>query len=182
MLRNTKNNYGWLAKTFHWILALLILTLLGVGLYMTSLPEEDPNRLFFYWLHKSTGVLVLTLVVLRLSWRWVNRVPELPFNMPRWQKIAARGNHYALYGLMIIMPLSGFMMSSFGGHPIDVYGLFTFHPMAQGPNKVAWLSHETHINLVYFWFALIGLHVSAAMYHHFWRKDTILRRMLPWTR
>src|SRR5690606_36471847 len=125
MLKNTKNNYGWLAKMFHWVVAVLMLTLLGVGLYMASLPENDPNRMFFYWLHKSTGVFVLTLVVLRLSWRWQNKVPEPPLNMPKWQKFAARSNHYTLYVLMVIMPLSGFMMSSFGGHPVDVYGLFT---------------------------------------------------------
>ena len=104
MLKNTENNYGWPSKTFHWVIAILIFSLLALGLYMTSLPKEAANKFFYYRMHKAVGVVVMGLVVIRVLWRWGALTPLLPLSLPQWQKLAARSNHYALYGLMILMP------------------------------------------------------------------------------
>ncbi len=179
MLKNTNSSYGIIAKTLHWTVALLIITLLGVGLYMVSLPNGG-DKWYFYDLHKATGTVVLVLVLFRVYWRRTNEVPGLPKDMPAWQQIAARWTHYALLTLMVVFPVSGLLMSLMTGHPVNFYGLFTIPAMAEEPGLVAGVSYLLHTYLPYVFISIISLHVLAALYHHFFRKDNILRRMLPW--
>ena len=174
---NTTASYSKTSKTFHWLLALLILTMLGVGLYMANLPNTS-EKWTFYALHKATGVVVLVLVTLRLLWRWSSIVPDLPQDFPAWQHRAAQVTHFLLYVLMFAGPISGMLMSLLGGHAIAFYGLFTIPALYPKGSWISGLSHTVHTQLIYLWVALLGLHIVAALYHHFIRKDDILKRMV----
>jgi cytochrome b561 len=129
--------------------------------------------------HKSFGITILGLALLRLVWRWLNRVPAEPLDIPRWQRIAARVSHIGLYVLLLITPLAGWLMSSARNFPVSWFGLVTL-PDFIAPNRPAYeLLHDIHELLAQtlFWLAL--LHIAAALKHHFIDKDNVLRRMLP---
>lgn len=143
---------------------------------MVDMPRT-PERIPFYLYHKSTGVVVLALVTLRLLWRWRTIAPKLPSDMPRWQKASAHLTHTLLYVLMFVAPISGMMMSLLGGHDIAFYGWFTIPALTKG-SWAAQFGHTVHVQLIYLWVLLLGLHISAALYHHFVCRDDILKRML----
>jgi cytochrome b561 len=183
MLRflNTINRYGIVAIVLHWFMALLLIFLIILGLYMVALPEVGFNRkkIALILLHKDIGMIALALALLRFVWRLGNIVPMLPPTIPMWQKIAARTVHLAFYGFMIALPVSGWMMSSAAGIPATILGVFTLpNLVSSNMNKVP-MYIEIHKWLGYGLIATIGLHISAAMLHHFVYKDDTLRRMLP---
>src|SRR5687768_11475406 len=111
MLKNTKKSYGTITKTFHWGMALIILIQATVGFIMANLPNADPQKGTLIYYHKSVGVILFTLIILRLLWRMRELTPALPASMPNWQKVAARWNINLLLALLVIMPLSGLFMS-----------------------------------------------------------------------
>ena len=104
-LRNSTESYGIIAQAFHWLVALLVLAQLGIGLYAANLPVSLA-RLRWLSHHKSLGLFILALVLLRLGWRALNRPPELPGLMPRWERRAALATHRLFYLLLILAPLA----------------------------------------------------------------------------
>ena len=177
MKKNTKNSYAGLTRLLHWTMGVIILVLLVVGFMMANMPDTNPLKGTAYFLHKSFGMVILALIPLRLGWWLINVEPTLPTDLPKWQNTAARLNIRFLYAAMVIMPLSGFIMSSFGGHPINVFGLFTIQPFFQ-KNPVGSYAWYTHVNLAWFMAAAVILHIGAGLYHHFIRHDTVLKRMI----
>ncbi|GAO98285.1 hypothetical protein Cva_00934 [Caedimonas varicaedens] len=177
MLKNTQASWGIISRLFHWVIALMVVTLLTVGLIMTGM-EPGAEKWKLYGLHKATGMTVLALVILRLFWRVFNPVPALPKGLSQWQMIAAYANIYFLYLLLFCMPLSGFIMSVFGGHDIDYFGLVTIKAVTQGQTPLGILSHAVHITLAYVIIGVVSLHVAAALYHQFYLKNNLLRRMI----
>lgn len=179
-LRNTKNTFGSIAKGFHWIMVLGFIALYVIGFYMTGLPL-GPEMFEKIALHKSIGILVLGLALFRLVWRFTNQNPELPIDMPAHERIGAHLSHIALYGVMIVMPLSGWAMSSAANYPVSVFGWFTL-PNIMDPSKdaVEFLK-SFHGIMAWAILALIALHVLAALKHHFINKDNVLTRMIPFT-
>jgi cytochrome b561 len=178
MLRNTQETYGWLSKVLHWLMACMILGLLAVGIIMSDMPAS-PQKYELYGLHKAFGIIVLSLVCFRILWRSINRSPTLPATMPAWQRHASHLVHVALYGAMIGMPLSGWLMSSSFGYPTSVFGLVELpHLVDKNPDRGKLLAeiHETGMILL---FVLLGAHIGAALKHHFIDKDGIFKRMLP---
>jgi len=177
--RNTSENFGAMSKIFHWILAVLIIAMFALGFYMTSLFPPD---LSLYSLHKSFGILVLILVVLRAIWSLSNVAPKLLSVKKSWEKLVARLVHSFLYVAMLGMPLSGWLMSSSHGYPVKFFGLFTLPKlMDKQPKESFWQEfwEETHEILGYLLIATLVLHVAAALKHHFVLKDRTLTRMLP---
>jgi len=178
LLKNTNNEYGYLAILLHWIMALLIITMLILGLYMVSLPIGLEKLKLYGW-HKALGVLILGLVIVRILWRFSNITPSLTPLLPLWEAIAARCTHWIFYLLMLTLPLSGWMMSSASGLPVSFFGLFVL-PNIVSPNEAhRILFQEIHHWLGYTIIAFICLHIAAALKHHFIDKDDIMRRMLP---
>ncbi|MGD9650037.1 MAG: cytochrome b/b6 domain-containing protein [Dongiaceae bacterium] len=176
MLRNSAETYGLIAKIFHWLAAIFILTLLPVGWIMADMPVS-PDKLKIYALHKSVGMTVLGLMILRLTWRATNPVPALPL-MPRWQRLSAHLSHYGLYALAIAMPLFGWLMSAAAGFPVSYFGLFVLpNPIAPDP-ALREFFRAAHGVGAYLLAGLVALHIAAALYHHFIRRDNVLRRML----
>lgn len=186
--RDSELRYGTVSIGFHWLIAtLVILNLIG-GLYMGELPRADPNKMLILMLHKSTGLTILVLSVLRIVWRFMNPWQPLPLDMSPALKAAARTTHLLFYILIVAIPFTGWAMvsSSTRGGPIVWYGLFEwpkigFFASLPDDQKKS-LGHtfgETHELLAYLAIALIVLHVGAALYHHYIRRDHIFRRMLP---
>lgn len=175
-LKNTAQSYGFVTRAFHWVMALMIIGLLAVGLIMTEM-EQGPDRLQIYRLHKATGAVVLFLVVLRFGWRLTNITPLLPATLTPIQKLASHLAHYGLYGLMLLMPLSGWAMSSAAGYPVSVYGLFDLPNIVAPSKELRELMGEVHELAAYVMIALIVAHAAAALVHHFHYKDNVLRRM-----
>lgn len=187
-VHDSELRYGTVSIGFHWIIAILVILNLAGGIYMGYLPRADPSKGLIMMLHKSTGLTILTLSVLRLVWRLMNPWQPLPLDLSPALRAAARATHVLFYVLIIGIPLAGWAMVSASTHnsPLVWYGLFdwpklgflTSLPVDQ---KKAW-GHtfaETHELLAYFAIALIALHVGAALYHHYIRRDRVLRRMLP---
>lgn len=174
-LKNSKTHFGLIAILFHWVMALLIIGMLGVGLYMTDLPIGI-QKLKLYGMHKAFGILVLILVILRIIWRLSNNTPILA--MPKLEVIAARLAHLALYALMLAMPLSGWLMTSAAGLPPSFFGLFTLPSLVAPNDDLRELFAFAHEWLAYGLIALIVVHTLAALKHHFYNKDNILKRMI----
>ncbi|NVJ90186.1 MAG: cytochrome b [Methylocystaceae bacterium] len=177
-IRNTPEVYGSVSKTFHWLIFIGFIALYAIGFYMTSLPL-GPEMFEKIVLHKSIGIVVLGLVVLRLLWRFFNPAPVLPDNMPPIERLGAHVSHIALYSIMIVMPLSGWAMSSAANFPISVFGWFTL-PSLMAPSKPAVeFLKEFHEVMAWVILFLLTIHIAAALKHHFINKDNVLKRILP---
>ncbi|MFM9863743.1 MAG: cytochrome b [Micropepsaceae bacterium] len=177
--------YGTVAMTLHWLIAFAIMMLLAVGKVMHELPDNDPNKFFIYQMHKSFGITVLVLTVVRIVWRLTHAVPGLPAGMPAWQRWGAHLSHFGLYALMLAIPLSGWAMASSSpyGIPTLLFGVVELPHLpvgnAEETNEFFKEAHELLGNLM---ILLLILHVVAALKHHFVDRDTVFRRMLPFTR
>lgn len=180
-IKNNKYQYGAPAKFLHWLIFLMVASMLAIGLYMAGL-EVSPQKIRLYGLHKSFGVMVLVLVLLRLMWKLANTNPILPDTLNDLQKLAARAAHWLLYALLIAMPITGWLMSSYAGFPVSVFGLFTLPDLVQVNDEMRKLFADIHEYLAYALMALIALHALAALLHHFYFKDNVLRSMLPFVK
>lgn len=184
--RNTDLRYGNVAMTFHWVIAILVVANICLGLYMGELPRSDPSKYTIYQLHKSVGLTVLTLSILRVLWRLVNPIPPLPSGLNPVLKLGARMSHFVLYFLIIFIPLTGYIMVSASplGNPTSYFGLFDWPnlPLFTGMTREQLHPiHETwetaHMILAWSAIVLLPLHVLAALYHYFIRRDGVLQRM-----
>jgi cytochrome b561 len=173
---HSENNYGIVAKTLHWLIALLIIVAWIVGFYAIDLPNTDSSKGMLYELHKSVGMAVLMLVIIRLSWRLYDGSPGFA-GMNPLLATAAKTVHYLLYVFMFVQPLSGWAMSSAAGYNPTFFGLFTFPGLvSKNPKLVPELVglHNTSAMLL---LTLFILHVGGALFHHFVLKDRTLLRM-----
>jgi cytochrome b561 len=177
-LQNTSETYGSVAKTFHWLIFILIACLLTAGFIMTGLPNS-PDKFWVYGVHKSLGITVLTLACLRLGWKAVNVAPRLPVNLHRLEKFLAHAGHAILYALMVGMPLSGWAMSSASGFTVSVFGWFTLPNLVAPDKELKHTLRDLHSTLAWALIIMVSLHVLAALLHHFYYKNNVLRRMLP---
>lgn len=181
-INNTEASYGSVAKFFHWTIAVVIYTMLFVGYYMGSI-EPDSTKFKVYMLHKSFGLTVLLLVLLRFIWRMKSTVPTLPDSVPGWQKLAARLVQYGLYTALILMPLSGWIMSCAAGYVPTYFDLFAVPlPGIEKSKALAHTASSAHEIIAIVLISLIVIHVLAALKHHFIDKDNVLRSMLPFVR
>jgi cytochrome b561 len=173
--------YTAVAQIFHWIIAALIVTQFALAWTAEDLPLGI-HKLALYARHKSFGMTILMLAVLRLLWRLKNPPPPLPDGMTPVERVLARATHIAFYVLLFVMPLTGWMMSSAKNYSVSWFGLFTW-PNLIGKNEHAFdVLRSTHDLLSDALFAIAVLHILAALKHHFWNKDDVLLRMLPFTK
>lgn len=184
MLSTESASYTKTAKVLHWLIALAIIFMLALGWCLDFFAGE--TKFAAIQLHKSIGITILLLSVVRLGWRLMHKAPPLPATMPLWEQRAAHAGHVLLYIAMIGMPLSGWAMVSTSPHniPTILYGLVRWPGMpyfSTLPDKKA--MHEVMDNVhsisAYLLAALIVGHAAAAMKHHFIAKDDILLRMMP---
>lgn len=175
MWRNAQNNYGWISIGLHWLVALCVVGLFGLGLWMVELTYYDPWYQRAPDLHRSAGVLLFFVMLARLAWHLGNPLPRL--SGARWERHAARLVHALLYLLLYALMVSGYLISTADGRAIEVFGLFSIPATLTGKNQedIAGLVHEV---LAYGVIGLAGLHALAALKHHFIDRDNTLKRML----
>ncbi len=179
MLRNDADSWGAPAKLFHWVMAALILVQITLGLMAANWPLSPAKLELFFW-HKSSGMLILALVALRLAWRLANPTPALPPGMAAWERTAAHLSHFLLYALMIALPVTGWIISSASNVPFRIFWLIPL-PAITAPDKaVANLFSAVHGWLVTLLALVLLAHVGAALRHHYVKRDAVLSRMLPW--
>ena len=166
------------ARALHWLMALLIVGLLALGFYMHDLPLS-PQKLQLYSWHKWAGVSAFLLLLARLAWRLTHRPPELPSDMPPAMRFAAHAGHLLLYGLMLGIPLSGWLMSSAKGFQTVWFGVVPIPDLVGKDRALGELLTTVHMSLNLLLVAALTGHVAAALKHHFIDKDDILHRMLP---
>jgi cytochrome b561 len=170
--------YTPVAISLHWLIALLIFAGWGLGIYMSDLPLS-PAKLRYYSWHKWMGVTTFMLVVLRAGWLATHPAPGLPRALPPWQARIARVTHFALYLLMFLIPLSGWLMSSAKGVPTVYFGVLPIPDLIGKNQVIGTVLDVVHSSLAFSLAALVGLHVAAALKHHFMDRDGLMGRMVP---
>ena len=182
-------HYTAVAITLHWLIAAAILVQLGAGLWMSDAIKQPETRNFAYrvfqW-HKAIGLIILTLTLARIAWRVANPPPPLPADVSGLERIGSQVAHAALYGLMLAIPLAGWVMVSASplGLPTMIFGLFEWPHLPvivdlENKKPVEFAAKLTHKYLSFGLIALLGLHVAAALKHHFVNRDGVLARMVP---
>lgn len=184
MLKNTKTSYGSVAKSFHWLVFAAFVVLYLLGEIMGDMKQEAApilglGKWDMYALHKSIGVTVLAIALARLLWRAMNPQPDLPAGTAKIQTLAAHTVHWMLYVAMLVMPISGYTMSMAGGHGITYFGFWKL-PDLIGLNKpLGALAHDIHMTAAEVIYFIVAIHVVAALFHHYVKKNNVLKRMLP---
>ena len=177
-IKNSHDRYGLVAQLLHWAIVGLIVTQI-----VLAGQAEDAGSLLqkakILTTHKSVGMTVFLLAIVRLLWRWSNPAPAPVAGSSTWQERAASFMHWALYALVFLTPLAGWLMSSAKNYPVSYFGLFTW-PNLVAPNESLFeVLRKTHGVLAGTMATLAMLHAAAALKHHFFDRDNVLRRMLP---
>jgi cytochrome b561 len=168
-------HFNRLARLLHWLMALLILANLFTGVGLMSTFSSGYHDLLAY--HRPAGIAILAFASIRLLNRLMRSPPPLPADLPAWQRLAAIGSHYALYGLMFALPLVGWAMLSAGGYPITLYGSLHLPPIAPHGDQLYATLRNAH-SLLALAFALTFLaHVGAALFHWLIRRDDVMQSM-----
>ena len=179
-VRNTEHRWGALSQLFHWLIVVLIIVQVTLASLADDLPPSA-RKLALLARHKSVGITILMLVILRLLWRQLNPIPLLPTTLKPYERVLAHTTHTLLYVLLFTMPLSGWMMSSARGFPVSWFGFFTLPDLVPKNRSLYEALLTTHETLAVALAVVVTLHVAAALKHHFWLRDDVLRRMLPFT-
>lgn len=177
-LRNTDRSWGTPAKLLHWAIALLIFTQFALG-WLAVTWRLSPTKLQLYIWHKSFGILVLTLVAVRIFWRLLNPVPRLPLATSPIEQLAARASHALLYGLMLVIPLSGWVIHSASGVPFRVFWWFPLPAITPVDKGLEAIAKQVHFALFVVLALMLVVHIAAALRHHYIKRDDVLSRMLP---
>ena len=177
-IKNLADRWGGVSIALHWATALMIIGLVVVGLVMQEL-ANSPTKIQVYGLHKSFGLTVLALTVLRLLWRLFAGAPQPVPGTPRWQRWASSATHGALYAVLLAMPLSGWLYNSASGFPLKWFGLFALPKLSSYDAQVKAFALGAHETLFLVLAALLTLHALAALKHHYIDRDRTLVRMLP---
>lgn len=172
--------YTRTAMSLHWLIALAIFGTFALGTYMSDL-RVSPTMLKLYSWHKWAGVTIFVLVIVRLVWRIGHPPPPLPAHMPALERLAAHAGHLALYGLMFVIPISGWLMSSAKGFQTVWFGMLPLPDLVAKDAALGDLLQQVHLVLNYLLLALVVVHAAAALKHHFFDRDDVLLRMLPHT-
>ncbi len=174
---NNSLRYGAVAQALHW----LVVVMLAVQVTLGTIAEDLPvglERLVMMSRHKSFGITILAIAVLRLVWRLFHRPPPEP-PMPAWQLRAAGLVHWGLYALLFALPLTGWLMSSASNRPVSWFGLVQLPDFVAPDEGVKDFFHEAHHLCIYALYVLVAIHVLAALKHQFIDRDGLIRRMLP---
>jgi cytochrome b561 len=176
---SSTERYTRTAIVLHWLIGLAVFAQIGLGLWMIGIPKCPPGiRAYWFNVHKSIGITIGLFVLARLAWRLAHRPPALPLTLAWWQRAAAKVSHYALYVCMVVMPLSGYLGSSFTKYPIKYFGVTLPHWGWDAPHLKD-LTSQIHFVTVCIFITLIVLHVTAALKHRFVDRDGVFERMFP---
>ncbi len=175
-LRNTAAEFGSLAKTLHWLIAIGIFVLIYLGIQQSGL-ERGPEKTEIRFIHGSTALAVFVLMTVRIVWRFMNEVPAHPDGLPAWQRLSASVVHWGLYVVVFLQLIAGGMVVATGGRALPFFGLFSVPlPVEENhDNHEFWEEiHEFAWKIIA---VLLVVHVIGAIYNHFIAKNDIVRRM-----
>jgi cytochrome b561 len=177
-LRNTTRRWGAIAQLLHWLIVLFIVAQFTLATLFEQLPA-GAKKLTLLSRHKSIGITILMLALVRLAWRWSNPTPTLPDTLKPYERALARLTHALLYVLLFAVPLTGWLMSSARGFPVSWFGFLQL-PDLVPKNKVLYEALVTTHGILAWTLGIVAtVHLVAALKHHFVLKDDVLRRMLP---
>jgi len=180
-LSNRPDNFGWMARLLHWSTALLMLGLVWLGWVMVDLTYYDPWYNRSLALHKALGLLVFVLGVLTLGWRHLSRSPHPRAPLAPWERVAARAMHHTLFTLVLLLPFTGYLVSTSAAKPVAVFDWFEVPALIPVDSQLRDLAIDCHYVLAYALLGLVALHAAAALKHQFIDRDGTLARML-WRR
>jgi cytochrome b561 len=178
MFRNTIESWGTPARLLHWSIAALVLAQFALG-WTAAKWRLSPLKLELFVWHKSTGLLILGLVVLRIFWRLANPTPEMPADTPIWERHAARISHGLLYLLLIAMPVTGWIVNSAANIPFRIFWLIPLPAIVEPAEGTADVAKLAHLALFVALLAMLVVHIGAALRHHYVKRNDVLARMLP---
>jgi cytochrome b561 len=170
--RNSAERYGFLGQTLHWVIVAGL-----IASYFIAEAAEDDEVGDLMGLHRSVGLTILSLAILRLLWRLLDRRPPWPATMVAYERVIARATHVIFYVLLFTLPVTGWMVSSAEGDPVRFFDLFGLPPLIVGADED--MLEDLHEILFNVLLGFAVLHVIGALKHHFWNRDDVLRSMLP---
>lgn len=175
-LKNTEVSYGIISRVLHWLMATIVIAMLAFGFFMDDMAKAMKPTV--YMLHKSFGLLILALVIVRLVWNLTTGLPKAAAVLTRSQQLLATAMHHTLYLLLFIMPLTGLVMSIAGERYPSFFELFTVDiPGIPHTKALAGLMNQSHKTLAWVFIAMVVLHIFAAIYHRFIKDDGVFERM-----
>ncbi len=177
-MTSTASGYTGVAKFLHWLILLLLIAQFIFAWVMPEIRRDTPVTTLIS-LHFTFGILILAVAIVRLAWRATHGEPVPEDGLPPWKTQSARIVHWALYALLFVVPLLGWMDASRRGMPVVMFGLELPKLLATRAPGWGWTGDVHGLLANYVMLALVGLHVVAALYHHFMRGDGVLKRMLP---
>lgn len=171
--------YGSVARAVHWLVAGLVVIVVALGWAIPGAPRGTGSRELLLLLHRSVGLLILALMVFRIVWQLTHPPPPLPAGFPRIEALAAYADHALLYVLLLVLPLSGYINAAAAGHSVSFFGLFAIPPLVAEDPLLAQAAIAVHLAAQFLLYALVAIHVAAALMHRIVRRNRILDRMLP---
>ena len=178
MLRNSRERWGWVNIIIHWVSAIAVFGLFGLGLWMVELSYYDSWYRTAPFIHKSIGVSLLLLTVLRLLWRLSNVTPAHLASHAGWEIRAASITHVLFYVLLFAIMFSGYLISTADGRAVNVFNLFSLPATLYGFEQQEDVAGDVHLILAWSLVLLVAVHAAAAVKHHIVDKDVTLKRML----
>ncbi|MDH5435624.1 MAG: cytochrome b [Gammaproteobacteria bacterium] len=180
MWLNSTDSYGYFSKFLHWIMAIIIIGLMAVGLYMTELDKDDSSRRGLYQLHKEFGLTIIFLGIIRIIWITISHPPSLPTGLKVWETKLAKSTKHLLYLLILLVPASGYIMSTLLGYPVDVFGLFEFPLLFDKNKETGEIFRTVHMIIAYCMIGVLALHIAGAVKHRLFdhANNDVLKRML----
>lgn len=176
--RNSSQDWGWLSMILHWLSALVVFGLFGLGLWMVELDYYSPWYRTAPDIHRSVGVLLLLFTLWRLLWRKMNMTPQDLPTHKRWERSAAHVAHGLMYVLLFVIMFSGYLISTADGRGVSVFGWFEIPAVIHGLKNQEDIAGEIHFVLAVLLMVLVLVHAMGALKHHFIDRDRTLRRML----
>ena len=167
------------AVILHWLIAACLVGQILFGWYLGEIPRGSPARTIYVNFHKSTGILLGLLILIRLGWRLGHPAPALPSFMPLWERVWARWSHVGLYACMILMPLSGYVGSNFSKYGVNFMNAWKLPPWGVDDRSVYAFFNSTHVMTSYVFVALIVIHVAAAIRHAVHGDGVFSRMIVP---
>ena len=177
-LKNPPDRWGAISQLLHWTTVLLIVVMAWIGLRMGDMPN-GPDKIATYAMHKSIGMTILALVIVRIGWRLYAGAPAPVAGTPRWQHGIASLTHLGIYALLLAMPISGWVLNSSSGFPLQWFGLFNLPAIAGKDQGLHALAEQVHEWLFWTLVLVAVAHAAAAIHHHLFLRDDTLARMLP---
>ena len=170
------SRYNRTARLLHWLIAALLIAQFAFGWWLGDVPRNTPARGYYVNLHKSTGLIIGLLILLRMGWRLMHSAPPLPRTVPRWQQALAAASHLGLYVCMVLMPLSGYLASNFSKFGVKVFNVVVLPPWGSDDKLLYTVFNQTHKITAVVLLGLVTVHVLAALRHGL-QRDGIISRM-----